>query len=447
MSTVPVPLVALVGRPNVGKSTLFNRLVGERLAIVEDLPGTTRDRLYARGDWTGREFDVVDTGGLAFEEDGALLTRVRNQAEVAIEEADVIVFLTDGSAGISPDDYEVAQLLRRSGKPVVLVVNKTESEARRLEAPEFWNLGLGEPYPISALHGMGTGDALDAVVGALPQAVPEERDERLHVAILGRPNVGKSSLLNKLTGQERVIVSEVAGTTRDAIDTPLTFEDEEIVLVDTAGIRRRGKVEPGIERYSVLRAIRALERADVAVLVLDAVDGVTAQDAHIAGMIHDAGKGTILAVNKWDLVEKDSRTADVFARRVRDELKFMDYAPILFVSALTGQRVTRLLTEAVAIDEARRQRVPTAELNRLVADLQARHNPPSRQGRQLKVYYATQAGVAPPTFVFFVNDRRLVHFSYARFVENQLRRAYPFPGTPVRLVFRSRGEEEGPRRV
>jgi GTP-binding protein len=433
-----LPLVALVGRPNVGKSTLFNRLVGRRLAIVEDVPGTTRDRLFARADWAGHDFDVVDTGGLEFGASAEMSVRIRNQAELAVEQADVIVLVVDAGGGLHPWDEEAADYLRKSGKPVVLAVNKTESVARRQEAAEFWALGLGEPIAVSALHGSGTGDLLDAVAAHLPAAEADEGDERLHVAIVGRPNVGKSSLLNRLTGEERVIVSEVAGTTRDAIDTIVRFDGQEMVLVDTAGIRRRGKVQPGIERYSVLRATRALERADVAALLLDAQDGVTAQDTHIAGMIQDAGVGAMLVVNKWDLVEKDTHTADEFTRRIRHELKFLDYAPLLFVSALTGQRASKVLSTAIEIEASRQLRVSTGQLNRLVADLAVRHNPPSRQGRPLKIFYATQAGVAPPTFVFFVNDRELVHFSYERFIENQIRLVEPFVGTPLRLVFRER---------
>ncbi len=439
-----IPLVALVGRPNVGKSTLFNRIVGERLAIVESVPGTTRDRLYARTVWAGREFSVVDTGGLELGSNGEIAARVRNQAQLAIEEADVIVLITEAAAGITPDDSDVADLLRRSGKPIVLAVNKAESQRGQLEAADFWQLGLGEPFAISALHGTGTGDLLQAIVEVLPQMVVQAEDEALRLAILGRPNVGKSSLLNKLTGQDRMIVSVVPGTTRDAIDTRLTFGQREMVLVDTAGLRKRGKVRPGIEKYSVLRAMRALDRTDVAVLLIDAVDGATAQDSHIGGLIDQAGKGALVVVNKWDLVDKDTHTADQFERKVRASLKFLDYAPVLFISALTGQRTRRVLEMALDIDEARHMRIPTARLNRFAADAQIRHNPPSRGGKRLKVRYVTQAAVAPPTFVFFVNDRELVHFSYQRFLENQLRQLYPFRGTPIRLHFRTGEDRRSP---
>jgi GTP-binding protein len=437
------PLVALVGRPNVGKSTLFNRLIGARRAIVEDVPGTTRDRIVAVAEWGGREFDVVDTGGLG-SGDGEIESAVRNQVLLAIDQAQAIVFLVDGGHGLAPGDVEIADLLRRSKKPVLLAVNKTESESRRQGAAEFWELGLGEPMTISALHGHGTGDMLEALLVLLPPPEPEPlEDEAVRVAIVGRPNVGKSSLVNRLLGVERVLVSATPGTTRDPVDTRLEYAGRQVVLVDTAGIRRRGKVEPGIEKYSVLRATRALTRTDVAVLVLDASLGVAAQDAHIAGSIADSGVGAVIAVNKWDLVEKDTYTHDEVERELREHIKFLDYAPMVSISALTGQRVARVLDLAIEIDAVRRQRVPTASLNRLVADIQARHNPPSKGGRRLRIYYATQASVAPPVFVFFVNDPELVHFSYERFIDNQLRRQHPFMGSPVRLVFRARSGEAG----
>lgn len=433
----PLPLVAIVGRPNVGKSTLFNRLIGERLAIVEDMPGTTRDRLYAPAEWNGKAFNLVDTGGLELGEQAELSTRIRNQVELAMDEAQVIVFVVDGAVGPTADDEAVAGLLRRVARPVVLAVNKTERPSARLDAAEFWALGLGEPCPISARHGTGSGDLLDRIAEALPERPPDDEvDERLRVAIVGRPNVGKSSLLNKLLGEERMVVSPVAGTTRDAVDTVLRYHGEEIVLVDTAGIRRRGKVEPGIEKYAVLRADRAVDRSDVAVLLLDAQDRVTAQDAHIAGFIEDSGKGVVVAVNKWDLIERDTYTADEFRASIREDLKFMPYAPILFISALTGQRVSRVLDAARQIDAARKFRIPTGELNRLIEDLQIRHTL-SRKGRQLKLRYATQVGVAPPTFLIFVNDLDLVHFGYERYVENQIRQHYPYEGTPIRLIFRA----------
>lgn len=438
---INLPLVALVGRPNVGKSTLFNRILGARLAIVEDFPGTTRDRLYAHADWAGRAFTLVDTGGLEIGEDGEIEERVRNQALVAIREADVIVFLVDAIAGLTSGDHEVAELLRRSGKPIVIAVNKAEKQSRAQDATEFWSLALGEPHPVSALHGRGSGDLLDAIVEHLPEGeLDEEEDERLRIAIVGRPNAGKSSLLNKITGSERAVVSEIAGTTRDAVDTVVSWNDEDVVLVDTAGIRRRGRIEPGIERYAVLRAVRALERSDVAILLIDASDGVTAQDAHIGGAVAEAGVGAIIAVNKWDLIDKDHLTAMEMERVYREDLKFLEFAPVIFLSALTGQRTHKLIGMAQSIQETRERRIPTGELNRFVAEAVARHEI-ARHGRALKIRYATQAGVAPPTFVFFVNDRKLAHFSYQRYLENQLRERFGFEGTPIRMVFR-----EGERR-
>jgi GTP-binding protein len=435
---LPRPLVAIVGRPNVGKSTLFNRFIGARRAIVEDLPGTTRDRIIAVAEWGGREFDLVDTGGLSLGEE-EIEAGVRNQVLVAIEQADAIVFLTDGAVGPTAADEAVADLLRRNRKPTILAVNKAESESRRQGASEFWSLGLGEPIAVSALHGHGTGDLLEAVLDALPPAGYEAPDDdAIRIAIVGRPNVGKSSLVNKLLGAERVLVSSIPGTTRDAVDTRLRYADRDVVLVDTAGIRRRGRVEPGIEKYSVLRATRALERTDVAILLLDAEEGVTAQDAHIAGAIAEAGVGAVLALNKWDLLEKDTYTHMEMEQELRRHIKFLDYAPMVSISALTGQRVSRVLDLAIEINEVRQERVPTADLNRLVTDIQARHNPPSRGAKRLRIYYATQPAVAPPLFVFFVNDPTLVHFTYERFVENQLRRAHPFMGSPVKLVFRPR---------
>ncbi len=431
-----LPLVALVGRPNVGKSTLFNRLIGRRHAIVAPVAGTTRDRLYAESEWNGRAFNLVDTGGLDLEDHGQITTRIRNQVQLALDEADVIVFVTDGLAGLTGADQDVARLLRESAKPVILAVNKTEKQRARLDATEFWALGSGEPIAVSAVHGTGTGDLLDRVAESLPPVEPEDdEDDRLHLAFVGRPNVGKSSLLNKLTGQSRMIVSEQAGTTRDAVDTILRYHGEEIVLVDTAGIRRRGRIEPGIEKYSVLRATRAIERCDVAVLLIDAQDGVTLQDAHVGGMIEEAGKGAIIAVNKWDLVEKDEHTARRYEAQVREDLNFLPYAPLLFISALTGQRAIKVVEAARRIQAERARRIPTGELNRFSVDLQARHGL-SRRGREIKLRYATQISVDPPTFVFFVNDPKLIHFSYQRLIENQLRERFGFEGTPIRLLFR-----------
>ncbi len=436
------PVVALVGRPNVGKSTLFNRLIGERLAIVEDVPGTTRDRLYGESDWNGVPFVVVDTGGLADDPTDDMVQSIRAQAEVAIQEADVIVLLVDGVAGLTGADEDVAELLRKTRKPVVLAVNKADNAERRQNAVEFYGLGLGDPYPISAIHGTGTGDLLDQVVAELPVTPEEEDDESVKIALVGRPNVGKSSLLNKLLGKERSIVSEIPGTTRDAIDTQLRYEGQDITLIDTAGIRRRGRVEVGIEKYSVLRSMRAIQRADVSLLLVDAVEGITAQDAHVAGYIIEEGKSAVVIVNKWDLIEKDTNTLNEYAAKVRGALNFLDYVPVLFISAQTGQRVNQVLPTALRVYEARFQRIATAELNRLLQDAIAHHPPPTKGGQRLKFYYATQASVDPPRFIFFVNDHRLVHFTYERYLENLLRERYVFEGTPLRLIFRTREREE-----
>lgn len=432
------PIVAVVGRPNVGKSTLFNRLIGQPLAIVEDSPGTTRDRLYADSEWNGRTFTVVDTGGLVFDESGEVEWKVREQAQIAIAEADVIVFMVDASTGLIAADREAADLLRRADKPIILAANKADNEERRQAAVEFYELGLGDPIPVSALHGTGTGDLLDAITASFAPEVMEEPDEAMRVAIVGRPNVGKSSLLNALLGEERAIVSEIPGTTRDAIDTRLEWGGQPIVLIDTAGIRRRGRIEPGVEKYSVLRAMRAIQRADVAVLVLDGVDGPTAQDAHVAGYILEEMKSVVVAVNKWDLVPKDSHTMHQYTQVVRAALRFMDYVPVLFISAKTGQRVGQVLDTALRVRDERLVRLSTAELNDIVRKAVARQSPPTKAGKALKFYYATQPSVDPPTFVFFVNDKELVHFSYVRYLENQIRERYPFTGTPLRLLFRGR---------
>ncbi len=456
------PIVALVGRPNVGKSTLFNRLVGQRKAIVEDLAGTTRDRLYGDADWGGRDFIVVDTGGLEFDVSSPsqanpqestgfqagvasrlFLKEIRAQAEIAIAEADVIVFLVDAEAGLAAADQDVAALLRRTDKPVLLAVNKADNLKRRNEAVDFYTLGLNDPIPVSALHGTGTGDLLDAIVEALPplEAETETEDEAIKIAILGRPNVGKSSLLNKLLGEERVIVSDVPGTTRDAIDMAIEYEGLSLVLIDTAGIRRRGKIEGGVEKYSFLRSLKAVSRSDVCLLLIDATDMVTAQDAHIAGYIVEEAKSVVVIVNKWDLVEKDTSTINEFTARIRNELKFLDYVPVLFISAKTGQRVQKVLSLALQVQEERLRRIATGELNRLLREAVTKSPPKGGQRQRLKFFYVTQAGVDPPTFVFFVNDRTLVHFSYERYLENVLRERYGFLGTPLRLVFRSRGEK------
>ncbi len=439
----PKPLVALVGRPNVGKSTLFNRLIGERLAITEDAPGTTRDRLYGDAEWSGHEFTLVDTGGLNAHPDGDIPTRVQAQARLAIAEADLIVLLVDAAAGLVPADQQAAEVLRRTSKPVVVSANKAENQSRQILASEFYQLGLGEPIALAALHGMGTGDLLDAIVAALPAPVePVDGDLALNkVAIVGRPNVGKSSLLNALLGQERVIVSDIPGTTRDSIDTHAQLGDAQFLFIDTAGIRRRGSIEPGVEKYSVMRAFKAIDRCDVALLVIDATEGLTEGDLHIAGRVKDAAKGLVVVVNKWDLVEKDSKTADEFTREIKRRLDFMSYAPRLYVSALTKQRVHRVFDDVVAIQAERDRRVPTALLNNFVEEVQQRHVPTAR-GKALRVYYATQSGTRPPTFVFFINDERIVHFSYPRFLENELRRAFGFAGTPIRISFRGKPGRE-----
>ena len=436
------PLVALVGRPNVGKSTLFNRLVGERLAIVEDIPGTTRDRHYADVEWGGRVFTVVDTGGLVLETSDEITDHVRVQAQAAIAEADVIVFLTDIMDGATGPDADIADILRRTNKPVIHTVNKVDNIKREMNIHEFYSLGLGEPLALSALKGMSTGELLDQVIEALPHLpLEEELPDALHVALVGRTNVGKSSLLNRLLGQERVIVSAIPGTTRDAIDTTIRYHGQDIVLIDTAGIRRSGRVEPGIEKYSVMRSLRAISRAEVVMLLIDASEGVTAQDAHIAGYIIDEATSVVVLINKWDLLEKDTHTMAAYEKHVREELKFMSYVPMLFISALTGQRVSRVLPMALRIEEERSARIPAAEINAMLREATARRSPPTKWGKKLRIYHGSQAGVSPPTFIIHVNDTRLLHFGYRRFLENQLRMRYKFEGTPVRMVFRTRHAE------
>jgi GTP-binding protein len=435
------PLVALVGRPNVGKSTLFNRIIGERVAIIEDVAGTTRDRLYYDADWSGREFTVVDTGGLEIDPGSDLAHRVRQQAEVAIAEADVILFIVDVRQGVTPGDLEVADLLRRTKTPVIVVANKADTMAQTFNAPEFYALGLTPIISISALHGMGTGDLLDAVVERLPEMPPEaaaEAEAGIRVAIVGRPNVGKSSLLNAIVGQERALVTDIPGTTRDVVDTRLEVDGKRMLLLDTAGMRRRGRIEPGIERYSVLRTARAIERSDIVVLVMDAVEGVTAQDTHLAGFARDEVKGLILAVNKWDLVPQTSQVRQEWTLQAREELKFVPYAPLLFVSAKQRWNIDDVVAAIFKIAEEREKRVPTPALNDLLQEAVHAHSPGAARGRPFKIFYVTQAGVNPPTFVFFVNDASLLQFSYQRYLENRLRQAFGFEGTAIRLVFRTR---------
>jgi GTP-binding protein len=446
-------IVALVGRPNVGKSTLFNRIVGRRLAVVSEVPGTTRDRLYADGEWGGSIFTVVDTGGIEItegrntdplsEDSEQFLPLIRQQANIAMQDADIIVQVVDGQTGVTAADREVATILRQTKKPVIVAVNKLESTKLWDTAFEFYELGLGEVYPVSALHGSGTGDLLDAIVGSIPASVSEdeEEDDSLKITIMGRPNSGKSTLLNQLIGEERAIVSPIAGTTRDAVDIKLTWQDEEITLIDTAGIRRRGKIAQGVEKYSVLRAIRALQRADISLLLIDAEEGVTSQDTHIAGMLAEANSGIIILVNKWDLIEKDTHTLHEFERQIQHDLNFLPYAPILFISAKTGQRVNRILPLALEINNIRYQRIATGTLNKFLRSATTQHPPPSKSGVRVKFFYLTQPGVAPPTFVFFVNKPKWIHFGYQRYLENQLREAFSLTGTPIRLVFRARSED------
>jgi GTP-binding protein len=452
------PIVAIVGRPNVGKSTLFNRLAGQRLAIVEDEPGTTRDRLYADAEWTNRPFLLVDTGGLDIAtSDKApqkgrqpdslgpssrdFAREIRQQAEIAISEADVVLFLVDVKDGITSADRDVAEVLRRSERPVLLVANKADNPDRRQAALEFFELGLGEPYPISALHGTGTGDLLDAIVAGLAPATEDSGAADIKIAIVGRPNVGKSSLLNALLREERAIVSSIPGTTRDAIDTYLRWEGQDLLLIDTAGIRRRGHVDQGVEHYSVLRAVNAIRRSDVVLLVVDATSGIQAQDTHVAGQVLEAYKSVVVVANKWDAVAgKDTQTMVEASKELRQRLNFMDYVPVLFISALTGQRVNKVLPAACVVAAQRKLRIPTGELNRLVREATAEHAPSGKGGRQLRILYATQAETEPPTFVFFVNDQELVHFSYERYLENRIRRSFAFEGTPLRLLFRTRNE-------
>ena len=438
------PTVAIVGRPNVGKSQLFNRLAGKRLSIVEDTPGVTRDRLYADCDWRGRTFSVIDTGGIEPKNDNEILKFMRYQAEAAIHHADVIIFITDLKTGVTASDEEVASMLQRSGKPVVLAVNKCDKPG----APdpnifEFYNLGLGDPYGISALHGYGTGDLLDAVYGHFPPGEEgDEEDGRIRVALIGKPNVGKSSLLNKVLGEERVIVSDMAGTTRDSVDADVDNEYGKFTFIDTAGIRKKSKVEEKIEKFSVMRSLMAVERADVCVIMIDATEGVTEQDTKVAGEAHNAGKACIVVVNKWDLVEKDGKTMKEYTLRVREGLAYMPYAPVLFISALTGQRVEKLYGMIAHVYEQNHKRIPTGQLNSILAEATARVQPPTDKGRRLKIYYVTQAGVTPPTFVFFCNDARLFHFSYQRYLENQIREVFDLTGTPVRIVVRQRGDKD-----
>ena len=442
------PLIAIVGRPNVGKSTLFNRIVGQRIAIVEDTPGVTRDRIYADAEWLGHEFTLIDTGGIDPKSDDVLLGQMRKQAEIAMDLAQVICFLADGRTGVTPDDMEIANLLRRTGKPVILAVNKIDHVRQTDEIYDFYQLGLGDPHPVSAANMMGLGDLLDEFVRYFPQRQETDgEEEQAHViqlAVVGRPNVGKSSLVNRLLGQERTMVSDIPGTTRDAIDSALvTPEGVPFNIIDTAGMRKKKAIEDAsLERYSVLRSIAAIRRCDVALLLVDAQDGVTEQDARIAGMIHDEGKAAVVIMNKWDSIVKDTNTLEQKRKEILSALKFMDYAPVLFISALTGQRVHTVLNTAVSVWTQTSRRVTTGTLNDVLADAQLTLQPPAVNGRRLKIYYATQQGTCPPHFVLFVNHEDLMHFSYLRYLENQLRKAFGFEGTPLQFTLREKKKED-----
>ena len=437
------PIVAIVGRPNVGKSTLFNRIAEKRVSIVDDTPGVTRDRIYADAEWTGHEFALVDTGGIDFDENDALLPAMRNQAKLAMEEADVILFVVDGKVGITEVDQQIVGMLRTAKKPVVLAVNKVDSIKGIPDSYEFYGLGLGEPIAVSAVNALNLGDLLDAIVKELPTEVEvAEEPDTIRVAVVGRPNVGKSSLVNALLGEERLVVSNIPGTTRDAVDTYFKQDGVTFVFVDTAGMRRRGKIDAALERYSVIRSLRAIDRADVVLMLIDAAEGVSEQDKKIAGYVHESGRASVLVVNKWDLIPKDGKTSLRYTETMRQELGFMQYSPVVFLSALTKQRVSRIPEVVKYVAEQHAMRVSTSLLNQVVRDAVGINPPPSDRGRKLKIYYATQASVKPPTIVFFVNDPELMHFSYLRFLENKLREAFGFEGTPLKLVVRPRQGED-----
>ena len=437
------PIVAIVGRPNVGKSTLFNRIAEKRVSIVDDTPGVTRDRIYADAEWTGHEFALVDTGGIDFDENDALLPAMRNQAKLAMEEADVILFVVDGKVGITEVDQQIVGMLRTAKKPVVLAVNKVDSIKGIPDSYEFYGLGLGEPIAVSAVNALNLGDLLDAIVKELPTEVEvADEPDTIRVAVVGRPNVGKSSLVNALLGEERLVVSNIPGTTRDAVDTYFKQDGVTFVFVDTAGMRRRGKMDAALERYSVIRSLRAIDRADVVLMLIDAAEGVSEQDKKIAGYVHESGRASVLVVNKWDLVPKDGKTSLRYTETMRQELGFMQYSPVVFLSALTKQRVSRIPEVVKYVAEQHAMRVSTSLLNQVVRDAVGINPPPSDRGRKLKIYYATQASVKPPTIVFFVNDPELMHFSYLRFLENKLREAFGFEGTPLKLVVRPRQGED-----
>ncbi len=436
------PIVAIVGRPNVGKSTLFNRIAGQRISIVEDTPGVTRDRIYAEAEWLDKKFTLIDTGGLEPDSDDLMLKNMYSQAEIAIEAADVIVFVTDVRTGVTDTDMQVANILRKANKPVVLAVNKVDDLAKySMDVYEFYSLGLGDPMAVSAGQMLGMGDLLDEVCNHFPDNKnADENSEVIKVAIVGKPNVGKSSLINRILGEERVIVSDVAGTTRDAIDTPYEYEGQKYVFIDTAGMRRKSKIKENIEKYSIIRAVSAVERADVCIIMINAEEGITDQDTKIAGIAHEAGKASIIVVNKWDLIEKDNKTMNKFVKDIDSELKYMPYAPKIFISALTGQRVTKLFDMIKMVYENNSLRVSTGVLNDVLIEAMAMNQPPAEKGRPLRIYYMTQVSVKPPTFVLFVNDTELLHFSYKRYIENQLREAFGFTGTPIHFIARNRKE-------
>ena len=439
------PLVAVVGRPNVGKSTFFNKIAGRRISIVEDTPGVTRDRIYADCEWLGHKFTLIDTGGIEPRTDDILLKQMRSQAEVALESCDVILFFTDGRTGLTADDEDVASMLRRSGKPVILVVNKVDYQGMSDTIYDFYALGLGEPFAISSTNMLGLGDLLDEVIAHFPEEkqITEEEEHTISIAVVGKPNVGKSSLVNRILGQERSMVSDIAGTTRDAIDTAFVRDGQRYNIIDTAGIRRKRAIEEeSIERYSIVRALAAVRRCDVALILINAEDGVTEQDTKVAGYVHEEGKAAVIVVNKWDAIEKDTNTMEAFRKQVLEELKFMDYAPVVFISALTGQRVPSVLEAVRAAYEQTSRRITTGLLNDILADATAALQPPVSGGRRLKIYYATQQSTCPPTFVFFVNDEKLMHFAYQRYLENQFRKSFGFEGTPIRFILRQKNQKE-----
>lgn len=437
-------IVAVVGRPNVGKSTLFNVIAGKQISIVKDTPGVTRDRIYADCEWLNHPFTLVDTGGIEPDSRDVLLSQMRSQAELAIETADVILFVVDVRSGVTDADYAVAELLRKSHKPIVLCVNKVDSfQKLGNEIYEFYQLGLGDPFGVSSVNQLGLGDLLDVLLKHFPKGLEEEaEDDRIRVALIGKPNVGKSSMINKLLGENRVIVSEIAGTTRDAIDTEIVHDGERYIFIDTAGLRRKGRVTDEIERYSVIRTVSAVDRADICVVLIDAIEGITEQDVHIAGIAHESGKGVIIAVNKWDAVEKDDRTMRDFTKKLREKLSYMDYAEYLFLSAKTGQRLTKLFPLIDMVHQNQMLRVKTGLLNEIMMKAAAMKQPPSDKGKRLRLFYITQVSVRPPSFVIFVNDRELMHFSYTRYLENRIREAFGFRGTPLRFIIRERGEKE-----